>query len=63
MIFHKMDDELELSNFPAITSEDLEHDRRLNFMIVENWTRTKSTVKNYWKFQMNLICEFLKLIL
>jgi hypothetical protein len=40
-----MDDEIELSNFPAITPEDLAHDQRLNFMIVENWTRTKSAVK------------------
>jgi hypothetical protein len=40
-----MEDEYELSNFPPISPDDVRHDRQLNFMEVENWTRTKSAVK------------------
>jgi hypothetical protein len=49
-----MDEDYELENFPAVNREDLEHDQRLNFMIVENWQRTRSAVKkNAPIFKMN----------
>jgi hypothetical protein len=53
-IVEKMDDEFEVSDFPTISAEDRDHDRRLNFMIVENWQRTKSVVKKLKNFSTDL---------